>query len=132
MQEIQRYKALQVMRASKNNTLMWFAAVYFSYLLYGNNIANYRMVYLKMCFSQIFLPLKRKINVTKNSLLLNKELIFRQWNRLSPFLCSAFSVDVVLLSFEIYGYDGLCVSQIIWLSLVFISWLSEDASGITF
>ena len=40
---------------------------------------------------------------------LHKKLIVRYLNRLTPFLCSAFSVNVVLLSFEIYGYTGLCV-----------------------
>ena len=47
------------------------------------------------------------------SVLLNKVLICRRVNRLAPFLCSAFSIDVILLSFEIYKYAGLCVSQII-------------------
>ena len=44
----------------------------------------------------------------RNSRLLsNKELILLRLNRLTPFLRSAFSVDVVHLSFEIYGYACL-------------------------
>ena len=42
-------------------------------------------------------------NITKNSLLLTKELMFRQLNKLCPFLCSAFSVDIVLLSLKFMG-----------------------------
>ena len=55
-----------------------------------------------MCFSLKNLPFENG-NITKRILFLNKKLIFRQLKRLSPFLCSAFSVDVVRLSFEFMG-----------------------------
>ena len=99
---------------NKNNTLLWLAAVHFSYLFYCHNITNSWMISLQMCFSLIILPYGTEILLTIVCFLLsNKELIFRCLNRLTPFLCSAFSVDVVLLSFEIFGNAGLCFSQII-------------------
>ena len=48
---------------NKNNALLWLAAVYFSYLLYGDNIANYWIISLQMCFILIFFcRLKLKYN----------------------------------------------------------------------
>ena len=86
---------------NKNNALIWFAAVYFSYSHYDNNISNYWMVSYKMFQSNLFAI--QNWNITKQLLLSNEKLMFRRLNRLASFLCAAFSADVSLLSFEIYG-----------------------------
>ena len=70
---------------------------------------------LKCVAVQYLCRLKLNNNLT-SVLLPSKELICttgRRLNRLTPFLCSSFLVDVVPLSFEIDGYAGLYVSQII-------------------
>ena len=53
---------------------MWFAAVYFSYLFYGNNIANYWMVYFQNVFQSNVFAIWNG-NITKNGLRLIKELM---------------------------------------------------------
>ena len=69
-------------------------------------------------------------NIIKQSFAFQEITYFRLLNRLILFFSSVFSADVVLLSFKIYGYAGLCVSQIVKFSLNFINWPSEDASGV--
>ena len=44
MLEIQRYKALQVRRANYEQYVDVFAAVYFSYLFYGNNTTEWTIL----------------------------------------------------------------------------------------
>ena len=46
---------------NKNTTMMCYAAVYFSYFFYDDIIANYWMVFFKMCFRFIFLLSETKI-----------------------------------------------------------------------
>ena len=45
----------------KNNTLVWFAAVYFSQFLYDDNIAYYWVFSSKMCLNLIFWSSETKI-----------------------------------------------------------------------
>ena len=48
----------------------------------------------------------------KQSLAFHKRTYFGCLNRLTPFLRSTFSTDIVILMLEIYGYAGLVFSQI--------------------
>ena len=66
------------------------------------------MVSFKMCFYLILLLSETEIELN-NRLLSNKEIIFRRLNRL-PFWAPRFQLTSL---FEIYGYAGLCVLQII-------------------
>ena len=46
----------------KNNTLLWLAALYFSYLFYGDDIANTIWSLYNVFHSNFFLPFETEIN----------------------------------------------------------------------
>ena len=52
-------------------------------------------------------------------------------NRLTPFLCSTFLADVIILTLEFYSYDGVFFSQIIISPLIYINLLLKDAYRMT-
>ena len=77
---------------NKNNLMMLFTAMHFSCSVSVDNIAR---------------------DSAKQSFAFHLRTYFRCFNRPTPFLCSAFSTDVVILVVKINGYAGLFFSQII-------------------